>query len=202
MADDIHFPTWHDVGTPPQFVQALSNLRSDYVLEQLVCEKVFHNMRRLQYVYVCGVCGHVHKAEKSTEDYAACDKCKSAAVRATQYLRAWNRQHQAGCSNADTFAKEVMSKMRENYAIYFNRDLDDFPPEDVVVFRWCDNGFMANYVSGEPAVEKSTAKALCKAALLVPYIWDCNFDWKTRKFMAKGRQLPIIPTLFEWVHRG
>jgi len=202
MAEEIHFPTWREVGIPEQLVQTVKTLRGDQLLEQLLLEKVFHNNRRLQYVYICGVCGHIHKAEKSTEDYGCCEKCKSRAVRATQHLRGWNRSHPPGCSATDEFAKEVLSKMQENYATYFSRLIDDFPPEEVVVFRWRSRGFIANYLSGDQAEESTTSRALCKAALLVPFIWDGNFDWKAKKFRPKGRQGPILPTLHEWVQRG
>ena len=202
MAEDIHFPTWRDVGVPDQLVQTIKQMRGDTLLEQLVYEKVFHNTRRLQYVYLCGVCGHLHKAEKSVEDYSMCEKCKSKAIRATQHLRAWSRSHPPGVSNTDEFAKEVMTKMRDNYAVYFGRYVDDFPPEEVVIFRWRQNGFIANYLSGDQAEESTTARALCKAALLVPLIWDGGFDWKNKKFRPSGRQGPILPTLFELVQRG
>jgi DNA-directed RNA polymerase subunit RPC12/RpoP len=200
--DEIRFPNWHDVGIPVPLVHTIKLLRGEQLLEQLIYDRVFHNTRRLQYVYVCGVCGHQHKAEKSTEDYGQCEKCKSKAIRVTQHLRGWNPQHPPGCSNTDDFAREVMVKMRENYAVYFNRHVDDFPPEEVVLFRWKQHGFVANYQSGDQAEEPTTSRALCKAALLVPFIWDYGFDWKTKSFKPQGRKASILPTLFEWVQRG
>lgn len=200
--DDIRFPNWRDVGVPEQLVQTIKGLRGDNLLEQLIYEKVFHNGRRLQYIYVCGVCGHQFKAPKTTDDYGQCEKCNSKAVNATQHLRGWNRVHPPGCSNTDAFAQEVMAKMRENYAIYFNRYIGEFLPEDIVVFRWKQSGFVANYLSGNQAEEQTTAKALCKAALLVPFVWDANYDWKTQARKPEGRQGSIFPALYEWVQRG
>lgn len=200
--DDIRFPTWRDVGIPEQLVRAIKNIRGDTLLEQLIYERVFHNSRRMQYVYSCGVCGHVHRPEKQTEDYATCEKCRSKAVHASQHLRGWNRKHPPGCSNIDGFAQEVMVKMRENYAVYSNRYIGDFPPEDIVVFRWKEHGFVANYLSGDQAEDQNTPRTLCKAALLVPFIWDDNYDWKTQTRKAPGRQSSILPALYEWVQRG
>lgn len=202
MAEDIRFPTWKDVGVPEALATAIKAIRQDSLLEQLIFEKVFHNQRRLQYVYVCGVCGHQHKAEKSIEDYGSCEKCKSRAIRATQHLRGWNREHPPGCSQNEDFARTVMLKMRQNYAAYFNRTIEDFPPDEVIVFRWRENGLIANYMSGDRAEDKTSAKTLCRASLLVPFLWDSRFDWKNKKFRASGRQAAIMPTLFEMVQKG
>jgi DNA-directed RNA polymerase subunit RPC12/RpoP len=203
MAEDIKFPTWRDVGIPDQLVETIKNLRGDNLLEQLIYEKVFHNNRRMQYVYVCGVCGHQHKPEKSVEDYGQCEVCGTKAITATQHLRGWNRSHPPGCSSTDAFAQEVLVRMRHNYSVYFSKYLEDFQPEDIVVFRWRHhNGFVANYLGGNQAEEHTTAKALCKASLLVPFLWDSNFDWKTKTRKPPGRQSSILPALFEWVQRG
>ena len=200
--DEIKYPAWRDVGIPDALVQTIKQIKSDILLEQLIYERVFHHMRRLQYVYVCGVCGHQHKAEKSTDDYSTCEKCKSRAIRATQTLRGWNREHGAGCSHTDQFANEVLTRMRQNYCLYFKGYLDDFQADDIVVFRWRQEGYIASFKSGEAVVEQNTPRALCKASLLVPFLWDTRFDLKTGKMRQKGRMKPLFPTLYEWVQRG
>lgn len=203
MAEDIKYPSWREVGLPDQFATTVANLKGDNLLEQLIYEKVFLNTRRMQYVYSCGVCGHLYKPEKNQhEEYSVCERCSSRAIHATQHLRGWNRKHPPGCSNSDGFAQEVMFQMRNNYATYFGRYLDDFPPEDIVTFRWRESGFAATYLGGGQAVEANMAKALCKAALLVPFLWDGNYDWKNRVRKPDGRQSSILPVFYEWVQRG
>jgi hypothetical protein len=208
--DEIKYPTWRDVGIPDNLVQSIKQIKTDILLEQLIYERVLHNNRRLQYIYVCGVCGHQHKAEKSTDDYGFCGAaasdngrgCGSRAVRATQQLRGWTREHTAGCSHTDQFANEVLGRMRQNYSRYFKDYMDDFPAEDIVLFRWRQEGYVASFQGGESVVESSTARALCKASLLVPFLWDTRFDWKTNQMRPKGRLKPIFPCLYEWVQRG
>src|SRR6185437_367948 len=184
-------------------VAAVKAISSDTLLEQLIYEKVFHHNRRLQYVYVCGVCGYPHKAEKSTEDYGQCKKCMSNAVRATQHLRGWTRQHPTGCSKSEGFAQEVVDKMRSNYSQYFGMSpwlIDG--DADLVVFKWKKGLISAEYIGGDVVEERTTPKALCKAALLVPFIWDGSFDWKTVSFRPSCRLSPLLPTIFEFVQRG
>ncbi len=200
MAEDIQFPTWKDVGIPDQLTKIIKDSQGDDLLEQLIFEKVFHKTRRMQYIYVCSVCGQQHKPEKSVEDYGSCKFCNTKAITATQHLRGWNRPHPNGCSNTMHFAQEVLMKMHFNYSIYFSKHFD---PEDIVVFKWnYRKGFIANYLSGSRSEDQNTAKALCKASLLVPFLWDGNFDWTTESRKPPGRQVSILPTLYEFVQRS
>lgn len=203
MTEDMRFPTWRDVGIPTQFVETIKNLQGDNLLEQLIYEKVFRKTRRMQYVYVCGVCGHQHKPEKNVEDYRTCEICNGKAITVTQHLRGWNRKHPTGCSNTDAFAQDVLVSMRVNYSRYFSKYLEEIQSEDIVVFRWKQEcGFVAGYLGGDQVEGPSTAKALCKASLLVPFLWDDNFNWESKKKMPPGRQSLIFPTLYEWVQRS
>jgi DNA-directed RNA polymerase subunit RPC12/RpoP len=203
MNEDIRFPTWKDLGIPSQFVDSIKNIEGDNLLEQLIYEKVFRHTRRMQYVYICTVCGHHYRPKKSVEDYCVCDGCGVKSIIATQHLRGWNRVHQLGASNSEAFAQEVLMRMRVNYSTYFPEHLEEFQSDNIVVFRWRQSkGYVANYLSGNEAEELSTAKALCKASLLVPFIWDDSFDWETKTKKAPGRQSSILPTIYEWVQRG
>lgn len=203
MADEILFPTWKDFEIPSQFVDMIKNLQSDNLLEQLIYEKVFHKTRLMQYVYTCGVCGHEHKPEKSVEDYSTCESCDSRAITATQYLRGWNRVYPSGCSNTDMFAQDVLSKMHNNFLIYFAKNLDYSKLDDFVVIRWkYHNKFTVKYLGGDQAEDQKTAKAICKASLLVPFLWDTNFDWKTNSKKMPGKHISISPTIYEWIQRG
>jgi DNA-directed RNA polymerase subunit RPC12/RpoP len=194
--DEIHYPTWKDVGVPDILASYLKELHVDGILEQLIYEKVFHLSRRLQYVYICSVCGNEHKASKVIDDYPVCEICESRAIHSTQSLRGWNRNHPVGCSNHDSFAQEVLSQMRNNYITYFDRV---YQPEEIVSFNWGYNTFSARYAGGEKVEEPTTSKALCKAALLVPFIWDNSFCWKTNTVKSKMKRTSIIPTLYQFM---
>lgn len=202
MADDIKFPTWHDVGIPDHLVQSMRRLCHEQAIEGLVFDKVFHYNRRMQYTYVCGVCGYVHRAEKSYEDYSTCQKCESRGVHATQSVRQWGRTHPNGCSQMDEFGREVLSKMRENYLLYFGGRGGDFAPEDILSFHWRYDAVVARFVGGEEADDRITTRAVCKAAIMTPFLWDNSFDWKNHCKRSPNRRIALVPTLYEFRRRG
>jgi len=194
--ESFNFPTWKDVELPEQFIQVIKSLNDCYTIEQLICEKVFHYFRRLQYVYICGVCGFQYKAQKSIDDYALCTRCQSRAIYATQYLKSWSSNYAPGCSLTEDFGHEVLVKMRNNYAFYSHKDVEDYPPEEIVTFNWTKNrSVMARFVGGELVEENNSPSALCKAALLVPFLWDRCFSWKICQPRPPANQVPLVPTL-------
>jgi DNA-directed RNA polymerase subunit RPC12/RpoP len=177
-------------------VAMLNNIQEDFLLEQMIYEKVFHYVRPLQYNYICGVCGHEHRSKKSTDDYQSCERCKSRAVHSTQCHLGWKRPYPTGASNLDMLAHQVIAKMRSNYSIYFGAIRHD---QEVVSFSLCRSGFSAKFLGGEEASDTGMAKTMCRASVLVPFLWDSGFCWKNNRRKPSYKQSAIMPTLFQWL---
>ncbi len=197
MAEMI-FPSWGDVGLPEQFVELLNSpmtIRNDQLVEGLIYGLVYHNPRKIQYVYHCGVCGYQHKAQKSTDDYTTCEHCKSRAIRSTQYLCAPKRDRPPGSIGIDDFAKDILIKMRANYLMYFGQHFDE---EEIAYISWKKKGFSCKFLGGIEAEDVTSNRAICRASILVPFLWDRGFDWKEGK-RRRCQEPYILPLLHDWV---
>lgn len=189
--DDLVFPTWADVGITDFFLQNLKSA-SDRVLEQLYQDRVGHAVRKLQYVYACGVCGHKHKPNKITDDYSVCEACKSRCIRLTQQLKALsatlNPIH-------DSVFAETIRVMNASYQWYFGEKLEI----DIVKFGWRNNVFGARFLSGELVEGPNIGVTIAKAAYLTPFLWDLSYDWKEHKHRrSTGQRSHLTPMIHEF----
>lgn len=189
--DDLILPTWASVGVTEFFLQNLKSA-SDHVLEQLYQDRVGHAVRKLQYVYSCGVCGHRHKPNKLSDDYSVCEACKSRCIRLTQQLRALSATlhpvHEAA------FA-ETIRIMNNNYQRYFENRIE----KDIVQFGWRNNIFGAKFLSGELVEGPNIGVTMARAAYLTPFMWDLSYDWKEWKHRRdSGQRTHLIPIIHEF----
>jgi hypothetical protein len=194
MAEMSH-PGWKDVGLTPGFVAILKGMGDFHALESLVYDRVVHHGRTLQYTYHCGVCGHVHRPKRVTDDYGQCgnNRCRSRAIRGVPSLKPMSRPHPPGSCMSDEFAQRVIEAMRANYDMYFEQK---FQPQELIQFRW-ESSFRAQFLGGEETSAASMSVCITRAALLVPFVWDTRFDWSLRR--RRGRPGPLVPALAELV---
>lgn len=194
MAEMSH-PGWKDVGLPPGFVAILKGLSDFHSLESLVYDRIMHHGRTLQYTYHCGVCGHVHRAKRVTDDYGQCgnNRCRSRAIRGVPSLKPMSRTSPPGACMTDDFAQKVIEAMRVNYDLYFGQK---FQPQELVQFRY-ESSFRAQFLGGEETCAGAISVCIIRAALLVPFVWDTRFDWRDHR--RRVRPGPLVPTLAELV---
>jgi hypothetical protein len=196
--DEIKLPTWRDLNLPQALPEMIRRLSSGPTVERLLHDRVFHCQRRLQYTYHCSVCGYVHRAPKSTDEYSLCERCQSRGVRAAQSQRGFSLLYPVGSLASQEFVTEVITHMRSNYASYFSGSDIDFTSESLVQFHWNEGHFTASFLGGDQTQDAIHTRAVCKAALLVPFLWDDRFCWRTKAFVPGGNsQRHLIPTLFE-----
>jgi DNA-directed RNA polymerase subunit RPC12/RpoP len=76
----------------------------------------------------------------------------------------------------------------------------NIPASEIFSIKWVGSGFLAEFIGGEPVVCTSPESTIGKAALLVPAIWDLNYDLASRKKcnvnLLTHDYTPIFATLF------
>lgn len=189
--DDFVLPTWSSVGITEVFLQNLK-AAPDRVLEQIYQDRVGHAVRKLQYVYSCGVCGHKNKPNKITDDYSVCEACKSRGIRLTQQLKSLTAILPSMMEGSFT---EIIRTMNSNYRRYFGFELD----KDIVQFGWKNNLFCAKFLSGEFVNGVNVGATIARAAYLTPFVWDLSYDWKEDKHRRNtGQRTHMIPIIHEF----
>lgn len=76
----------------------------------------------------------------------------------------------------------------------------NIPASEIFNIKWVGTGFSAEFIGGEPVICTSPESTIGKASLLVPAIWDLNYDLASKKKcnvnLLTHDYTPILATLF------
>jgi len=224
MDEPITYPTWSDVGVPSVMVDAIRRLGNGEILDYLILNRVFRFQIKAQYVYTCQKCHHQKRLSRNYESYLVCEQCKSEKISSTANWRMGKDRIQSySDSGSDTSVRKLVQQMSTVYGQYFR----DYPPEDFVKCDWvlkreamslphhesawaqyANNSnpefasdmpcFSSQFCCGEKVVANTERLAICKAAVLCPFLWDDCFDWKYLAPRDEGRETHILPLLNIW----
>lgn len=194
------YPNWKDVGLSPYFVENLRALCIGDKIDFLIANKVYKDILRSQFKYYCNNCGKSKNSNRIYEDYSKCENCGSYKI---SCISDWKYPMLDECdpfSSDNSFVSPILVRMQYNYKMYFG----ELPPEKFLDFstafkKYCNDSyphFKAQFICGEEVEEISASLAVCKAALLCPFIWDDVFDWKNRYRRDESRKTHIIPIIF------
>jgi DNA-directed RNA polymerase subunit RPC12/RpoP len=195
---DIKFATWEDVGLSYDFMCFLKsdNLCSESKLDQLVLDLVLGKSRRVLCNYHCGVCGHLFKTTKSTDDYSQCERCMSRSIHAEFFYNTLKHMDPVRFGS-DDYVRLIMRNMIDKYNSYYGGVIRD---EQIFNLQFRSNCFGCRFLGGELYHDPVLSRSIIRASLLVPFIWDKNFDWSRG---VKGRQdtgsylIPTVQVLLE-----
>lgn len=215
MERNHKYPSWTDVGVPPLLVEHIRSLPAGRTLNAVVAGVVRHASTRVSITYYCETCGHQHKPQRSADEYSICTACQSMAIRCGRSLkpssdrpggqaapRPARRQDGGGYAlraapeppeDEDATLTAILSAMSENYSKYFG--VTD--PGEFVHSTWRSGSWRVRFFGGEDVPDQSVVVAHKKAAVLCPFLWDRNFDWKKGfRIQEAGRRVHLTPILW------
>lgn len=200
--EGIVFPTWASVGLTDGFAAELGRA-GDRALQSLVDIRVFHNTRKMSFLYTCRTCGVTHKPERLVDDYSQCAKCQSMAITLARTLKtpkASGRDYRPVPALSAEYLDNLYETMRSNYELYFQGRFD---PDDEHLFDvrgGAGRFYDACFIGGTRASADNMPLAVVRAAISVPFLWDGAFDWKGKQFRPEpGRESHLTPTIYDWV---
>lgn len=221
MDDSIAYPTWKDVGIPEVVVSFIKNMSMSNMLSYLVTNRVFRFMVKSRYTYRCRSCDY-SKNIRIFESYDRCEACGSRQIFAVSSYVMGKDQCRALDENIIPI---IIQKMNENYSCYFKRyppqnffylawclqhveiaqqevalGADAPHDEEEEEFRLPEQrpSVSVQFASGERVESSSQTLAVCKAAVLCPFLWDDLYDWKYHVHKDRNRETPILPLLNMW----
>jgi ribosomal protein L37AE/L43A len=199
--DSRQYPTWKSVGLSKNFVSTIFNADNRW-LDFLVQMKVNKHRIRSQFRYTCQNCGKKKTIHRIYEDYSICDKCSSTLIScqpAWTFIKSDDLTRYS--DNCDEYVASIISKMQLNYRTYFEEE----HPTDFMNFYSKVIGnetlFCAKFICGSESIAAQPGKAIIKAAVLCPFIWDDVFDWKNgyrRDDEMESHITPIIMQMHKW----
>ena len=220
MDESIAYPTWDDVGVPPALTELIRRLPLCQLLHYLIVNRVFRFQIKPQYAYRCAGCGHRKTVTKVFEEYPNCEACNCSVLTATpSYIMGKDKCRHA---LDETIVPSIIQRMTDNFVCYFKRQppedffaygwmLNNKPVEvpnpvalgadahhnddDDDEFQQAlrSPGAVAKFCVGESVEDAAQTLAICKAAVLCPFLWDDFFDWQFNS--RKDKETPIIPLL-------
>lgn len=220
MDESIQYPSWSDVGLPTLIIDGLRNLGPSRILDYLILNRVMRFHIRAQYVYECHHCGATKRMHRHFEDYSSCERCNSNLISSTANWR-MGKDKIEPYSSDECFIPPIIQQMPTVYGNYFR----DHPPENFLKCEWVvdrkitipqnDHAwdsyrghhseipsdapmFAAQFCCGERVLAPVQTTAICKAAILCPFLWDDCFDWKHITFKGKSHAVHITPLLHLW----
>jgi ribosomal protein L37AE/L43A len=192
MDADRRYPMWRDFDIPDSIVNAIMRTNQQSLLGFLVNDRVFRQENKVSYQYECLRCGHTKQVTRQYEDYSSCEKCRSEAVHGTPHWKEYRGSVKA-VNNME--AIRIISQMTVNQDRYFGV----LEPKPVEVI-WENGGFVAQFIGGERVLDASPTNAVAKAAILCPYLWDNNFNWRDGIKNDRGNDLHISHIIMQWAY--
>lgn len=184
------YPTWRDFDIPQGVVDAIRRTSNNSLIAFLTNDRVFRNENKINYQYECFKCGHAKVVTRQYEDYSSCEQCRSESTHGTPFWKEC-RGNSKITDNLD--ASRIVSQMTLNYAKYFG--VVEFEIADI---KWDNSGFLSKFLGGESAFDGSPERSAAKAAILCPYLWDNNFNWRDGIKNDRGNDLHISHLIMQW----
>lgn len=207
MDISISYPNWGSVNAPSPLLDFLRRCDDLYIISYFAINRVFRYPVKPQYFYLCPACNKRKILSRTYEEYFICEHCGvDSQMRPQPQFRMGKAK--IDCVD-DDFPGLVLKQMYDNHVNYFG----EHPPEGYHTLEWrfaCkpqrklfesgeneDFGkppmCVSQFLSGDNITATSQAMAICKSAILTPYLWDDLFDW--RYFLTKDKinETPILP---------
>jgi ribosomal protein L37AE/L43A len=182
-------PTWRDFHISQTFVDAIRNAGNNNLIGFLLNDRVFRNENKVNYDYQCYRCGATKTVTRQYEDYSACEKCRSESVHGEPF---W-KDSRSSKSGYGIDASRTIAQMSFNYTNYF-----DAIAENIVSIRWDSASFVAKFICGEEVYGYDPAITIAKAAILCPFLWDSNYNWRDHIHNDKGNDLHFSHLIMQW----
>jgi len=217
MDQKIKFPDWKDVGIPSLLVDLLRSSYKGKILDFVVSNKVFKISMKTQYLYTCRTCSYKKKMSRIYEDYSTCEHCGNNLIFCKPLILSGKDKIEP-YSQVEDLVNPVIDRMVLLFTNYFK----EYPPDEFLTCGWNLNidktkkivdlnknnnqpasiarnppVFNAKFACGEEVSDAVVATAVCKAAILCPFIWDSKFDWKQN--IPRDKQGPIVPFLYHYL---
>ena len=180
-------PTWYDVNISEGLISLIQSSDNVEIISFLIDDRVFRKENKINYQYICSSCGYAKLITKQHEEYFACLECKSKRINGTP---CWKYHRNI---NSQITSANIIDRMALNYFHYFNAK-----NEKIVDLEWQDGLFMTKFATGERVLEETPAESISKAAILCPFLWDSNFNWKTLSHNDRGNDLHISHIIAQW----
>jgi ribosomal protein L37AE/L43A len=184
------YPAWKDFDIPQGVVDAIRRTNTDSLLGFLVNDRVFRAENKISYQYECFRCGHSKIVSRQYEDYSSCEKCRSEATHGIPF---WKESRGGDKAQSNLDASRIIAQMTLNYSKYFGSI--DFEIADI---KWDVGGFLSKFVCGEGVFDASPERSVAKAAILCPFLWDNNFNWRDNIKNDRGNDLHISHIIMQW----
>jgi hypothetical protein len=166
-------PNWKEVGIPEIMVRSIRDMQATYAMDCLVSQLVFHTVKRLTVSYCCDHCGYTYVPERNNEEVSFCQNCFGYRVRCIQSLKMNAEKKTPYYSRSGNFLTQIIHGMQSNFTFYFGKE-----PERDIDWEWHDGMYHVAFAGGETGIGNVPRLAICRAALLTPYLWDSMYDWK------------------------
>ena len=197
MTDSIKYPTWSDVGVPVVMADSIKAMKPCFLLDSLVYQVVFHNIKRMQLLYSCDVCSRTYVPERNSEEVVDCGFCGNRSIHATQSLR-FDKEKIPSYSRTDYCSLfEIIRTMDENYSRYFKLRRQ----RNSLDWDWENRQYKIQFLGGEAACGSTPRITVVKAALLCPYLWDSLYNWSNDTQRDKTEQKHISHFINQWTSR-
>lgn len=186
------YPTWRDYDIPQRLVLGIHNTNKNNLIWFLLNDRVFRIENKINYHYECFRCGHGKVVTRQYEDYSLCEKCHHETTIGTPFLK-------DSCENIklpiNQTANRIVTQMILNHEKYFN-----VKNVDIFNLTWESNMscFVSKFVFGEEVRESSAERAVAKAAILSPFLWDNKFNWRDGIKNDRGNDLYISHLMMQW----
>jgi ribosomal protein L37AE/L43A len=184
------YPAWKDFDMPQRFVEAIRHTSNNSLIGFLTNDRVFRMENKINFQYECFKCGHSKVVTRQYEDYSSCEKCRSEFVHGIPFWKECRGSNKA-TSNLDV--SRIVSQMTANFAKYFGKI--DF---DIAKIKWDNGAFVSKFVCGEEIVDVCPERSAAKAAILCPFLWDSDFNWRDGIKNDRGNDLHISHLLMQW----
>lgn len=189
--DARYYPTWRDFDIPQRMVDTVKHTsNSNGLIGFLLNDRVFHVENKINYEYRCIHCGHVKILTRQYEDYSSCEKCNSNKVHGIPFWKE-NRGSPKVANRID--AKAVAVQLGINFTQYFGSN-----DNDILSVSWKDSDFRAKFVCGEEVIDGSPVWAITKAAILCPFLWDSNYNWRDKIKNDRNNNFHISHLIMQW----
>lgn len=189
--NQIQYPTWNDVGIPKSFIKLIKDSHNHSLISYLLVNRVFRFPIKPQYMYVCQHCDHRKTNSRVYEEYTICDGCgKTGRLKVMPQLRMGRDMRP---SLDDKICGNIIRKMFGNHHDYFGvpaptnyfscgwqldiKNSKNKNKEEDFNFGKSLNS-VSQFTSGESIEQNGHVLAICKSAILTPFLWDDKFDWQ------------------------
>lgn len=186
--------TWQDVGISQYFLDILRSLKPGDFLDCAIAMYVFDHNPKLNIKYACSGCGYSKTLQRIHEDYPCCVKCGNSTIYATPLIA---YKEFMSYSDGEVEISKIITALHKKYRSYYNvmPDKDSFINFNID-FLNNNSIYTAQFLSGEQVTANSLSFAICKAAILCPFIWDNTYDWKSCSKKEPMKQTHISNLLY------